>query len=345
MNRRRGILAAGNWIVDRVKQIDRWPGEGNLCNILRERRAAGGGPCNVLFDLAALDPGLPLYAAGRVGEDEDGELLLAEIHRRGIDGSFMRRSATAPTSYSEVMSGGGKRTFFHCRGANAELEADELAAIDVPARFFYLGYLLLLDRLDAADPEYGTRAARLLAEMRARGYQTVADFVSEAPKKFRKTVLPALPHIDILIINEIEAGCCLGESVREDDGTLIPPQLRRAAECLIAGGVNRLAVIHFPEGAVALSREGEYCQAASCRIDPADIAGTNGAGDAFAAGVIYALHEGMPLEKALRVGNASGYFNLLSATANEGAVGMEKINRKLEPEIPAAKSAQTGLRN
>lgn len=112
-----------------------------------------------------------------------------------------------------------------------------------------------------------------------------------------------------------------------------------------AGGVNRLAVIHFPEGAVAFSREGEYCQAASCRIDPADIAGTNGAGDAFAAGVIYALHEGMPLERVLRVGNASGYFNLLSATANKGAVDMEKINRKLEQEIIATGSAKTTCRN
>ena len=65
---RNGILAAGNWIIDKVKTIDRWPGEGNLCNIVEETRAPGGGPCNLLFDLAAIDPGLPLYAAGRVGE-------------------------------------------------------------------------------------------------------------------------------------------------------------------------------------------------------------------------------------------------------------------------------------
>ena len=40
---KRGIIGAGNWIQDRVKTIDRWPGEGNLCNITKEVFAHGGG--------------------------------------------------------------------------------------------------------------------------------------------------------------------------------------------------------------------------------------------------------------------------------------------------------------
>jgi sugar/nucleoside kinase (ribokinase family) len=131
---RNGIIGAGNWVLDKVKTIDRWPGEGNLCNITKEVFAPGGGPANVLFDIYAADPALPLYAAGKLGADSEGDYLMAEIERRNIDGKNMKRSKSVPTSYTDVMSGNGKRTFFHCRGANAELCCEDLENIDVPAK-------------------------------------------------------------------------------------------------------------------------------------------------------------------------------------------------------------------
>lgn len=39
-------------------------------------------------------------------------------------------------------------------------------------KIFHLGYLLLLDSLDMPDEEYGTRSARLLAQMRDNGFET-----------------------------------------------------------------------------------------------------------------------------------------------------------------------------
>ncbi len=36
-------------------------------------------------------------------------------------------------------------------------------------KIFHLGYLLLLDSLDMPDDEFGTRSARLLAQMRDQG--------------------------------------------------------------------------------------------------------------------------------------------------------------------------------
>lgn len=327
---RNGILAAGNWILDKVKTIDRWPGEGNLCNIVEETRAPGGGPCNLLFDLAAIDPGLPLYAAGRIGDDDDGEFLAGELRKRRIDSRWMIRSRSAATAYTDVMSGAGRRTFFHCRGANAEFTPEDLDGVDVPARFFYLGYLLLLDSLDAADPEYGTAGSRLLARMRAAGYRTVVDFVSEAPEKFRRIIPPALPHTDILIINEIEASHCFGRELRRADGSLDWEGLVPAAECLLAGGVRQLAVIHFPEGALALERGGSPVYAPSCRMERADIVGSTGAGDAFAAGVLYGLHENLPLREALDLGSASSRFNLLSPTASGGAVSLAVMRNYLK---------------
>ena len=81
------------------------------------------------------------------------------------------------------MSGGGRRTFFHCRGANAEFTPADLDGVDLPARFFYLGYLLLLDALDTDDPEYGTAAARLLETMRRAGFASSASRMSASSTK------------------------------------------------------------------------------------------------------------------------------------------------------------------
>ncbi|MBE6378345.1 MAG: carbohydrate kinase family protein [Lentisphaerae bacterium] len=326
---KKGIIGAGNWIQDRVKTIDRWPGEGNLCNVLKEEAAPGGGPANVLFDLNAADPSFPLYAAGRIGMDAEGDYMLNEITRRGIDAKYMLRTP-GRTSYTDVMSGEGKRTFFHCRGANAELCYDDLCNIDAPAKYFYLAYLLLLDTLDSPDPVYGTQAVHLLKTMQEKGYETVVDFVSEAPEKFRAKVLPALPYIDHLIVNEVETACCSGEALRDENGKLLWEKLPAAVKFLFDSGVKKTVVIHFPEGACAGLPDGTYLYVPSFYIDRADIVGSNGAGDAFCAGVLYGLHENWDLKKCLTLGGAFSNFNLHSATASGGAVELEKMLKFME---------------
>ncbi len=326
---KKGIIGAGNWIQDRVKTIDRWPGEGNLCNVLKEEAAPGGGPANVLFDLNAADPALPLYAAGRVGKDAEGDYLLNEINSRGIDSTYMLRTDER-TSYTDVMSGEGKRTFFHCRGANAGLSFDDLCGIDVPAKYFYLAYLLLLDTLDSPDAEFGTQAVRLLKRMQEKGYETVVDFVSEAPEKFRAKVLPALPYIDHLIVNEVETACCTGEALRDKNGKLLASKLPAAVKFLFDKGVKKTVVIHFPEGAAAGLPDGTYMYVPSFDIAKKDIVGSNGAGDAFCAGVLYGLHENWDLEKCLTLGGAFSNFNLHSATASGGAVALDVMLKFME---------------
>ena len=319
---RKGIVGAGNWIQDIVKTIDRWPGEGNLCNILKQEVATGGGPANVLFDLRAADPDLPLYAVGKIGQDAVGDYICREIEKRSIDGRFMRRTSEVPTSFTDVMSGEGKRTFFHCRGANATLSFEDLRDVDVPAKYFYLAYLLLLDTLDGDDPEFGTQAVRVLDRAGKLGYETVVDFVSEAPEKFRAKVLPALPYIDHLIVNEVETACCSGDPLRDEAGKILWRKLPDAVKFLFSRGVRRTVVIHFPEGACAGTPDGQYLYMPSFFARKSDIVGTNGAGDAFCAGVMYALHEGWELRDALKLGGAFSSFNLRSATASGGAVSL-----------------------
>jgi len=68
---RKGIIAAGNMLVDHVHQIGQWPERGWLVEIVHSERATGGAPLNVLLTLAKMHAGLPLQAVGLIGEDDD----------------------------------------------------------------------------------------------------------------------------------------------------------------------------------------------------------------------------------------------------------------------------------
>lgn len=325
-NSRRGIISAGNWVVDAVKFIDRYPQKGNLTSITAVDEGLGGCAHNVLVDLAAMRSGLPLFAGGCIGADDHGRMCLEACDRFGIDRTNLRVLEGESTSYTDVMSEkGGARTFFHYRGANARLDVDQILACDSSARIFHLGYLLLLDSLDKEDPEYRVAAARALDGLSKMGYETSVDVVSEEGDRYRKVILPCLKYTDYLIINEVEAENCLGISLRASDGNIVFSDVENAAKRLLDGGVRKLVVIHFPEGGVAASKDGRICSAPSFSPAREEIVSTVGAGDAFCAGALYAIHEGYNLKDLLDFASASARFNLFSSTSTGGAPTLEII--------------------
>lgn len=339
---RHGLLAGGNWIIDQVKLIDVYPQPEQLANIRRESQGTGGAPYNVLIDLARLGAIFPLHAAGLVGKDALGNLILEDCKRNGIETRFLRTTAEAPTSYTDVMTeiGQGRRTFFHNRGANAFWSGDDLDFSKVKARIFHLGYLLLLDTLDGPDRLFGTKAARLLAKAQEAGIKTSVDVVSEDSDRFPKIVTPALRYVDYCILNEIEAGKTTGFKIRQPDGALDTVALRHAAGTLLQHGVKELVVIHFPEGGFARTRKGEDFWQPSLNLPGKYIAGTAGAGDAFCAGVLLGLHEGWELPRCLLTGVCVAAASLSDPTCT-GGVGPLKtalaLTRKfrLRPPLEA----------
>lgn len=319
-NKRLGLLAGGNWIIDQVKMIDVYPQPEQLANIRSQSEGTGGAPFNVLVGLARSRAPFPLMAAGLVGRDALGEQILKTCRQYKIDARYIDSTGNAPTSYTDVMTevGHGRRTFFHARGANALWDAEDLDFRKIPARIFHLGYLLLLDELDKADAKFGTKAARLLARAQAAGVRTSVDVVSEDSDRFAKIVNPALKHVDYCILNEIEAGKTAGFKIREPGGRLDTVALRHAAGSLLQQGVRELVVIHFPEGAFARTRRGDDFWQRSLKLPARYIAGTAGAGDAFCGGVLYGLHEGWDLPRCLLTGVCMAAASLADATCTSG---------------------------
>lgn len=329
---RNGIISAGNWIIDHIKMIDTWPERGNLANIkLVAGRALGGCAHNVLINLARLQTDIPLWAGGIVGNDDDGKYIMDEIAKYNIDSRYMSIRDGVTTSFTDVISEipTGERTFFHYRGANALLDYPDLEKMESSAKIFHLGYLLLLDKLDSFDEEYGTVAARVLHMLRSKGYEISIDVVSEQGERFRGVVIPSLKYVDYLVCNEIEAGACTGIALRKKD-TLCRESLPKAAEYLFSQGVNEMVVIHFPEGGYAMRKDGQQLFAPAFKVPQSEIKSTVGAGDAFCAGALYAIHEGFSLHGILQLANANARFNLLSENSTGGAVPLPELQGYIE---------------
>jgi sugar/nucleoside kinase (ribokinase family) len=320
LNGHRGLLAGGNWIIDQVKIIDVYPQPEQLGNIRSQSQGTGGAPYNVLVDLAKSGAPFPLFGAGLVGKDSLGDRILDNCREHKIDVRHIGTTPKAPTSYTDVMTeeSGGRRTFFHARGANALWRGADLDFSRAKPRIFHLGYLLLLDALDEPDAKYGTKAARLLATAQAAGIKTSVDVVSEDSDRFPRIVNPALKHVDYCILNEIEAGKTAGFKIRQPDGQLDTVALRHAAGSLLQQGVRELVVVHFPEGAFARTRKGEDFWQSSLKLPPSYILGTAGAGDAFCAGVLLGLHEEWEVPRCLLTGVCIASASLSDATCTAG---------------------------
>ena len=324
-NTRSGILAGGNWIIDQVKIIDVYPKHEQLANIYGQSQGTGGSPYNVLLDLAKMGAPFALEGAGLVGQDSLGQYILDDCKNNGIDPKFISVSPGTSTSYTDVMTerDGGRRTFFHNRGANATWSGDDLDFANSTARIFHLGYLLLLDSIDEEDAEHGTRGAALLARARQAGLKTSIDVVSEDSDRFAKIVGPALKQVDYCILNEVEASKVTGVKVRED-GKLLDEGIEEASSKLFDLGARELVAIHFPEGSFAQSASGEKVRHGSLALPKGYIKGAAGAGDAFCSGVLYGVHENWSLEKCLLTGTCAATACMSDPTCTDGLRSLDE---------------------
>lgn len=315
---RTGILAGGNFIIDHVKLIDAYPEQDMLTFIRSETASNGGGPYNVLKDLAAMRVGYALEAVGLVGNDANGLWIRSDCHAVGIDTTQLHHTDLAPTSYTDAMTvtSTGRRTFFHQLGANAILTATHFDFSRTQAKLFHLGYLMLLTEMDRLVGDGRSIASHVLENAQRAGLRTSVDLVSTDHPQFRAITEAALPFTDYLIVNEIEAGKVVGVDLKSALPDLEP--LHAAAKALLDKGVLREAIIHFEAGAVVAERGGGRHHQASLKLPEGFIAGATGAGDAFAAGYLHGTHEDWPVAERLRLAIGAAAACLTDPTPSKG---------------------------
>ena len=91
-----------------------------------------------------------------------------------------------------------------------------------------------------------------------------------------------------------------------------------------------MVIIHFPEGGYVLDRKAREELMPSFLVNDSEIKGTTGAGDAFCAGCLYAIHEGYGYKEMLKFAHACASFNLMNPTSTGGAVAKDLIEAYIQ---------------
>jgi sugar/nucleoside kinase (ribokinase family) len=311
MTTRRGVICGGCWLVDKNKIVDHWPAEETVAQILGEDPQGGGSGFNMAVDLKKLDDTIPIAAMGLIGDDAEGKFLLETCRFYGIDPRGLVVDDGAATSYTDVMVDrySGRRTHFHRQGANARLSPDDFDFTGLPHRWVHLGLPGLHETLDAPWQDDASGWVSVLRRARADGLKTNIELVSIAPERIAQLARPCLPHLDALIVNDHEIGAVAGIATLVD-GHTDPKAVLQAGRAVLEAGAMELVVVHFPQGAVVIPRDAGAFAVPSLDVPRTAIVGSNGAGDAFAAGFLYGLHERWSLEECARLAHAAAAASL-----------------------------------
>ncbi len=311
----KGIAVAGSILVDKINEISAYPTAGELTKILRTSLAVGGCVPNVAVDLKRMDSGLEVKAVGRIGEDAEGAYVLKTLQENGVNCDGVKKVADK-TSFTDVMSVvGGERTFFTYAGANAEFGVEDFDFDELSVKMLHLGYFLLLDKVDNGD---GLKILKLAKE---KGIKTSIDLVSENSNRYQ-LLLPCLPYVDNVIINEVEAGKIAGMEPTNEN-------LRAIAEKIKSYGVKERVIIHAPKFGICLSNDG-FSVVPSYQLPDGFIKGTTGAGDAFCAASLMGIYNEDTDEEILSFASAAAVSALSAPDAVSGVKNANEIKRFCE---------------
>ena len=320
MSARRGVLSAGTFCVDFNKSIARWPKEDTSNEVIEIDRQSGGSGFNMALDLKRLDPDFPVEAMGVVGDDDLGRFLARECGSHGVERGELQALPGGATMSVDAfyVRGSGRRTHFYHQGVAAAMTPDHFDLSSSSARILHLGLPGAHAAMDRPWRGEANAWVAVLRKAKSLGLMTNLELMTIPAARLAELGRPCLPHLDTLIVNDFEIGALAGLETRHADGTADVGAVRRAIDEALTLGPMRWIVAHFPEGAVAGGRDGTRLALGSVAMPGSAIVGANGAGDAFAAGMIYGLHEDWPIAACLRLACASAAASMCAVSTTEG---------------------------
>jgi len=248
-----------------------------------------------------LGPEFAVVPIGRVGDDQTGAALVAEMAQAGLDVRYVRVSPEAQTLYSFC--------FIYPDGSGGNLTTDDSACMRLddagvsealPEFERYAGRGLVL-----AAPEVPLAARRRLLELgNAHGFFRVASFVSAEMAEAVETGL--LAQVDLLAVNLDEAAA----AVRLDPAGMAP-------EAIVSAAVEKLSASHPGlRLSITAGRRGSWSWDGAVLAPlppfPVQAVATAGAGDAHLAGMIAGLSAGLDLAQAQELASLAAAMSVTS---------------------------------
>lgn len=270
------------------------------------RVSPGGVARNVAENLARLGEEVILLTA--IGEDDQGDQILDHTRACGVDVSHVIRTPDHPTgSYLAILDGRG----------NLHLGMDDMGIIssvrpeDIKAEqeLFDAAAAVFVDANLAEDT---LQAVIDLAH--EKGIPVAADPTSA---NLAPVFCNFLDRLWLVVPNESEAEMLCPHPVSHADRD----QAIDAARYLVSKGVG-IAIVTMAEfgvGYASADGSGHVPALKTEVIDP------TGAGDAFTAAVIFALHNEIPLDEAVLLGVSAASLTLRSPGTVASDLSLERL--------------------
>ena len=252
----------------------------------------GGSPTNVA--VAAARHGLSSAVITRTGDDPFGRYVRLELLRLGVSDEFVAPvdGLHTPVTFCEIFPPDHFPLYFYRAPIAPDLmiTADELDLDAIQRAGIFWATVTGLSEEPSRDAHFAAWTAR------NRRAHTVLDLdyrpmFWEAPESASAQVERALEHVTVAIGNREECEIAVGET-----------DPRRAADALLARGVELAIVKQGPRGVLAKTRE----ETVEVPAYPVDVVNGLGAGDGFGGAICLGLREGWSLDRMVRFANVAG---------------------------------------
>ena len=297
-------LCFGSLNIDNVYQVPHFVSRGETLAADALHIFSGGKGLNQSIALSRA--GLEVFHAGAVGTD--GQFLLDELREAGVDTQYVRILKNVKTGHAIIQKGeDGDNCILLFGGANQQITRDQ---IDETLSHFSPGDLLVIQN-EISELAY------LAARARSAGMKTALN-----PSPMHSTLLPLLPQVDYLILNEVEAAQFLQLEQAGDPEFMAKELIRQFPNVTIILTVGKDGSI-YAEGD-QLIRQGAFSVKA---VD------TTAAGDTFTGFLLAGLLNGGDPAEAMKYASAASAISVTRLGAAPSIPEKAEVLRFLQRRI------------
>lgn len=294
------ITVIGSLNMDIVIEADRPPKMGETISGKQAHFIPGGKGANQAVAAAKL--GANTAMIGAVGSDGFGQELLRALQRARIETDSVKTIEGTSTGIASILLAEGDNSIVVVAGANAyctpediDQHLDKLQAADV---------VLLQLEIPLKTVEYAAKKAKELGKR---------VILNPAPARVLPDSLYQL--LDVITPNQTELALLSGMEVTEES-------VQIAMQALIGKGARQVVTTLGAEGAAFLDSSGHFGRVSGHKVQVVD---TTGAGDAFNAGLAYALGSGSQLKEAISFASKVAALAVTKLGAQDGMPTIEQV--------------------
>jgi ribokinase len=300
------IVVIGSSNVDLLMKMDHLPEKGETVTDAEFFQVYGGKGANQA--VAAARAGGNVAFVNCVGEDAYTPQMVQNYKNDGIDTRFVFQEKGVASGHALIMIGGeGMNYLSVAPGANYKLN---------PAK------------IDEAMPVIDEAAMIVMQyEITEETIKYVIDIANRKGIPVMWNCAPArtfdfsyIPKINILVLNEVEAGF-LAEMHVETEA-----DAEKAAQKLVDSGVEKVIITLGSKGAFVVTKT-EKVSVPAFKVEAVD---TTAAGDTFCGAFAVSLVEGKPMKEALQFASAAAAISVTRMGAQPSAPTRNEIEQFLK---------------